>query len=917
MITVLLLIGSFLPAGAELTQYTKEHPLIIVSDWEFPPYEFRNDKGEPDGYNVEVLNLVLNRLNIPHQFVMQEWYQAVKTFENHKADLIHALSGFYSRPPYVMTQNMITYYPLKAVRRKDQTPLLRISQLTAHDTLMLKKNDYAQLRIQQDFNPQFTIEYRSPKEALTGIRNGRNSYYVWGELPLKMKIKEFGLDNLILDDTDIPAGELRIIGYDRELIEAIDDAFARLEQSGEVQNIHDKWYHPERVHNDSSPISLFIVVGSIITIIVAFLLSRLIRNRVRNVTYRSSDINNMMSQALKMGNYFVAEYDIKNDICHNVHGSLLPEDGLTSKDIINRIPEDIRKESINRSMALLKGESDLWAFTRRINVGTPDIPEWHYVQGNAIIEREKGRPRYLVYSMKDITHEMEEERLNSEIGNKYMKMFDTNLIAMSIYGKDGTLIDVNENMRRLCEFDAEGEKYFRQVNLFEVPLFKEQFDPLSDEEFHACQKMHYAEINIKKYIEVRIRPTRDSHGELRYYIVTARDVTSERQMYLELRKHEAEIQHTNDAISQYENQLNYLLENSNMFIWRYILSEDRIRYARTTLQKEYSETPEEFFFGIADEEQRKKAMEEIRVIVSSGQPYNAVHRYEYTPVENKPVWYAINGIPKYDKEGHLTHYFGIARNITKLMETQQQLKEETVRAEDSGRMKSAFLANMTHEIRTPLNAIVGFSDLLPVVDTKEERLEFIRIIRNNCDMLMRLINDILEASNMGQALAIETREVDFAKAFEDICQSLAQRVQQPGVEFIKDNPYESYVTDLDLGRIQQVLTNFVTNAVKYTHEGHIKVGYRLEVRGEKGEEREGIYLYCEDTGAGIPKEKQSRIFERFVKLDDFVQGTGLGLSICKAIADRCNGHIGVTSEGEGKGSTFWMWIPCEKREVRG
>ena len=265
------------------------------------------------------------------------------------------------------------------------------------------------------------------------------------------------------------------------------------------------------------------------------------------------------------------------------------------------------------------------------------------------------------------------------------------------------------------------------------------------------------------------------------------------------------------------------------------------------------------------------------------------------------MWYAISGIPTFNERGQLIEYFGLARNITDLMEAQQKLKEETARAEDSGRMKAAFLANMTHEIRTPLNAIVGFSDLLQMIETPEERKEFIRIIRNNCDMLLRLINDILEASNMGQALAIEPVKCDFAQVFDDICQTLEQRVTEAGIPFIKDNPYPTFPVTIDKGRIQQVLTNFTTNAVKYTKTGHIKVGYR--------EQEGGIYLYCEDTGAGIPKEKQDAVFERFVKLNDFVQGTGLGLSICKAIAERCNGEIGVTSEGEGQGSTFWLWIP--------
>ena len=114
---------------------------------------------------------------------------------------------------------------------------------------------------------------------------------------------------------------------------------------------------------------------------------------------------------------------------------------------------------------------------------------------------------------------------------------------------------------------------------------------------------------------------------------------------------------------------------------------------------------------------------------------------------------------------------------------------------------------------------------------------------------------------------------------------------------------------IDQRRVQQVVTNFVTNAVKYTHEGHIKVDYRIESKDGGGEGKQELYIYCEDTGAGIPKEQQSSVFDRFVKLNDYVQGTGLGLSICKAIADRYNGKIGVDSEGEGKGSTFWLRIP--------
>ena len=497
-----------------------------------------------------------------------------------------------------------------------------------------------------------------------------------------------------------------------------------------------------------------------------------------------------------------------------------------------------------------------------------------------------------------------------------MKIFETNIIAMAFYDSEGNLIDMNDNMRKLCEVNEASEAWLFKTKIFDTALVKDQYLCGSREEFHVCQHAVFPQLGIDKYIELRLKPVCDDHDKVKYYVSTAREITDERNIYLEQLHHNKEMEKTNEAINEYERRLQYLLDNSQMFIWNFYPESGMITYTHSSRKNEFSETLEEFFEGV-DEESMEQALTDIKACIESRQPYDAIHHYRYTPLEKHPVWYAISGIPNLDKAGKLTSYFGIARNITFLMDAQERLKRETSRAEDSGRMKSAFLANMTHEIRTPLNAIVGFSDLLPVIDTKEERMEFIRIIRNNCDMLMRLINDILEASSMGQALAIKPEECDFSPVFEDICQTLAQRVQEPGVEFIKDNPYPTCPTVLDKGRVQQVLTNFVTNAVKYTHQGFIKVGYHWERRTtfDGSGEAEGLTFYCLDTGAGIPKDKQASVFERFVKLNDFVQGTGLGLSICQNIVERCNGHIGVTSEGEGHGSTFWFWIPCERKII--
>ena len=174
-------------------------------------------------------------------------------------------------------------------------------------------------------------------------------------------------------------------------------------------------------------------------------------------------------------------------------------------------------------------------------------------------------------------------------------------------------------------------------------------------------------------------------------------------------------------------------------------------------------------------------------------------------------------------------------------------------------------------------------------------------------MLQRLINDILEASSITKNLpsTIQPSHIDFVHEFENLCFMVEYRIKQAGLEFIRENPYENFYTTIDIGRVQQIVTNFVTNAVKFTQQGHIRLGYRYE--------QHGLYIYCEDTGAGVPEDKQEVIFERFIKLDEFIQGTGMGLAICKALTERMGGKIGIDSQGLGKGSTFWIWLPCERR----
>ena len=245
----------------------------------------------------------------------------------------------------------------------------------------------------------------------------------------------------------------------------------------------------------------------------------------------------------------------------------------------------------------------------------------------------------------------------------------------------------------------------------------------------------------------------------------------------------------------------------------------------------------------------------------------------------------------------------LIHDIGERIQRSQELIEAKRRAEDADKMKSVFLANMSHEIRTPLNAIVGFSEIIAVTESEEEKMEYLEIIQRNSNLLLQLINDILDLSRIESGKSeMHFQQVEIASLVEEV-EKVHQLKMKSSVELNVIRPEGEYWTSTDRNRVMQVLFNFLSNAIKNTEKGTITLGLKHEGPWLK--------LFVSDTGCGISKEKLPQIFTRFEKLNDFVQGTGLGLSICKSIVERLGGRIEVTSE-LGQGSTFALYLPYQE-----
>lgn len=473
--------------------------------------------------------------------------------------------------------------------------------------------------------------------------------------------------------------------------------------------------------------------------------------------------------------------------------------------------------------------------------------------------------------------------------------------GVEIYDKDGYLLDLNN--KDLEIFGVVDKSDVLGVNFFDNPNVPQAIRDQVRNEDLVDFRLNYSFEQVGRYYQTsrfstidlysKVTKLYDNEGNFNGYILISIDNTERL-----------------DAINRVRDFENFFLLISDYA---------KVGYAKLNLMNRKGYAIKQWYKNLGEEEDT--ALDEVVGVYSKMHPedrkrflefYDGVRngtkkhfqgemRIHRPGTRNEWNWVSCNVmVTVYKPEENEIELIGINYDITELKETEAELIQARDKAEMMDRLKSAFLANMSHEIRTPLNAIVGFSDLLVETEELEERKEYIKIVRENNDLLLQLISDILDLAKIEAGTFDFTNgDVEVNLLCEDIVRSMQMKMKD-GVQLVLDpQPMACHIIS-DRNRIHQVISNFVNNAIKFTSKGSIHVGY-----GVKGEELE---FYVRDTGIGIDEEHLPQIFERFVKLNTFVPGTGLGLSICQSIVEQLGGHIGVDSE-PGKGSRFWFTIP--------
>ena len=479
-------------------------------------------------------------------------------------------------------------------------------------------------------------------------------------------------------------------------------------------------------------------------------------------------------------------------------------------------------------------------------------------------------------------------------------------IGIELYDMDGVLVDLND--KELEMFHIEKKEDVLGINIFDNPIFpkemKERLKKNEDADFtfrYDFSKVgsYYQNTQKQGTIDLVTKVTtlyNSEHQPINYLLINA-DKTETTVAYNKIQEFEEFFELVGDYAKVGYAHFNILSGHG---------------YAQKSWYRnvgEAYETPLSDIFGTYRHFHPDDRALLIRFLddARNGLTTQLSKEMRVLREDGTYTWTHVNLlVKKYAPQDRIIEIISINYDITELKRTEEMLVKARDKAEASDRLKSAFLANMSHEIRTPLNAIVGFSSLLTSTENAAEKELYNSLIGHNNKLLLNLINDVIDLSKIESGY-LELRP-DWVNLTELLDESVAEYAHQvpSGVELLTNYPAHDSLVELDRLRIKQILSNFLSNALKNTTTGHVEIFYEVD--------HQSVRIGVKDTGRGIPQNMLEKIFERFEKLDSFAQGAGLGLSICKLIVEKMNGRVLVDSQ-LGIGTTFVIELPCRSMLV--
>ncbi|MBR4480871.1 MAG: PAS domain S-box protein [Prevotella sp.] len=665
---------------------------------------------------------------------------------------------------------------------------------------------------------------------------------------------------------------------------------------------------------DAHHLSAYFVAALMISVFVMLFSNRLFYFRQREVRAQAQLLNTQLGLVLSSNKTQVWTYDITKRLY-----TLLSK-GEEGK---NYLPIDFAQyfdsndfPQLHKAVtSLTESEEKTESIIIRGNTPKDGSKPRIYKINLTVLQRDKkGKPKILLGTQLDITESRTREEKARNLALRYHTVFNSSLDDMIYYDANGLMTDINDKACETFGIVNRDALMKREVKITDIPSYRDlDFDHLEnlqmvsitdiDRTKHDDERIPELTIGGKFYYECSVTTVRDKDNQLNGIIAAGRNISDmvesqhrQKQDSLLLKKRTKDIQ-------DYINNINYSLKVSGVRLVNYHPDTHELQIFSDLNEIQYSLSQIRCVSLLAIHEQRRSRGLLLRMDHRTPGNFTSTIQTRFHDDQGRDIFLTFSMVPVMDKDGIISHYFGMLRNDTEMVYTERQLLKESKKAQETEELKNTFLLNMSYEIRTPLNAVIGFAELFNGPHDVEDEPVFSEEIKRNTKELLTLVNDILYISRLdAKMVEFNYKEIDFATLFDGYCY-MGWSTLPPGVKVQVENPYNHLTVIIDDQCLGEVIEKLCLNAARVTKAGTIRAKYDYR-HGE-------LNITIEDTGKGLSEKELQHVFDRFARDENNErEGTGLDMAIIKELVEQMGGTIEIQSE-EGKGSATYVIIPCK------
>lgn len=900
------------PHPDSIRQYTPTNPLVYEDAWDLWPYCYRSDDGKDEGFNIDLLKLVMEKLNIPYVIKLKKRQEVLEDLKSGRADLTMGMEADFHQPYGKTGKQTICLFTHSVVWPKGQLQRVKVLKDLSDNEVIVHDNSYSHHVMIANGWQQNAIPYDDMKEAVLKMQENGRGLIVWNTISLKWLMHMCHTENLQMAHVDMPDGDYKFMSNDLQLLTDLDQAFSELRSDDKLAPLQKKWFYPEQKETGIPAwVQTLLVILLCISPLV-FLVIYFSRKGERNAIERGQLRTNQLGLILQASHLSIWLYDVPTNIYTRIGKDGKPAHTYTLDLFSKRLsPEDFKmtcdylRKLENKVIETAKCEIHTYpenAPENEIHIFEITLSVLRYTQD---------KPTTLIGICNDVTEEREQQQKAKERLLRYQAVFDTAMVDMVYYDENGVIANMNERAQHTFEMSLE-ETLQEGVTMDQI-LDDISFDPNNFDYYYASLFLnsHGEKRNIKArklkremVYELQLVPVRNRTGKMLGIYGTGREITETVKTFQALQNSIRKVKQANKEVTDYITNINYVMDVGGVRMTNYSPDSHTLTIFRNhdTIQHTLTQSRG---MTLVDEESKKTAMKMLNSM--DNKVNNAIDTIIKTAlrIHGMPLYLRFSFIPIANEKGQITSYFGMCRDVSESKATDYLLEKETQRAQEVENLKNTFLRNMSYEIRTPLNTVVGFSELFEQEHSLEDEELFIKEIKDNSSHLLRLINDILFLSRLdAHMIEMEHHPIDFAQTFEGHCEMGWSHDKKEGVNYVVENHYNKLVVDIDDVNIGRIIEQIASNAAQHTSSGTVRARYDFI--------NSKLMIAIEDTGCGISAEKLHHLYKRFATGEH--RGTGLGLPISKELTEQLGGTIDISSTVD-RGTTVWITIPCTGIEI--